>query len=356
MSTGILAVGALLLGLGLAYLIWGRRKNEGASDLIKQLDLLQQRIIDREEGTTKLVREMKSDLLDRLESGQERLDKSTQSMHDQVRQFTSSITKMDEGLRNVHRTVSDSVEKFASFQDIFKTPKLRGQWGESNLKYLLGQTYPPDRVLEQYHFSSGTEAVDFALVLPNDFILPIDSKFPSDIFSAYAEESDLVEKNKKKQLFVTSVKKEIDSISSKYIRPNEHTTDHALMFVPAEAIYYELLFGMNESELDEYAKKKKVILVSPNTLHLTLQVIEHWFRDITIAKETKEIIKRLGIILLDGEKLSEGYQKLGKHIQNVQGAYEETGKRVELLSGRVKTVISFGDKIEETTPDLPQLP
>ena len=234
---------------------------------------------------------------------------------------------------------------------------LNRQKGSGNdLMQHLVALEPSNRILEQYHFSSGSEAVDFAIALPNEYILPIDSKFPTEVFTAYAEEDDQAEKSRKKQAFVASIKREIDSISTKYIRPNEHTTDHALMFVPAEAIYYEILFGMREHDLDEYAKKKKVILVSPNTLHLTLQVIEHWFRDITVAKETRQIIKRLNSILLDGEKMSEGYQRLGKHIQNVQGAYEETGKRVELLSGRVRTVISLGDKIDTNVSDVPQLP
>jgi DNA recombination protein RmuC len=120
------------------------------------------------------------------------------------------------------------------------------------------------------------------------------------------------------------------------------------MYVPAEVVYYELMFGMGEASLDEYSKRKKVILVSPNTLHLTLRVIEHWFRDMTVAKETREIIKRLGTIVADGEKLGESYQRLGKHLGNAQGAYEDTGKRISLLSGRVKKVISLDDGDKKT--------
>jgi len=104
---------------------------------------------------------------------------------------------------------------------------------------------------------------------------------------------------------------------------------------------------MKDAELSDYAKRKNVVIVSPNTLHLTLRVIEHWFRDMTVAKETREIIKRLGTIAADGEKLSESYQKLGKHLSNAQGAYEDTGKRVDLLSSRVQKVISL-DQPEES--------
>ena len=103
------------------------------------------------------------------------------------------------------------------------------------------------------------------------------------------------------------------------------------------------MFDLKEAELNEYSQKKKVIITSPNTLYLTLSVVEHWFRDMTVAKETQEIIKRLNTILIDGQKLSESFSRLGKHIDNVKSSYDDSGKRLELLSGRVKKVIAIGD-------------
>ena len=249
---------------------------------------------------------------------------------------------MQGNLEKVFESVKSSTEKMSSFQDIFKTPKLRGEWGESSLKYLLDQTYPVQRILKQHHFRNG-EAVDFAIRLPNDLILPIDSKFPSDVYSAYVEEENENIKTQKKAVFLRRVKEEIDAISSKYIRPEEGTTDFALLYVPAEKIFYDLMFDLKEAELNEYSQKKKVIITSPNTLYLTLSVVEHWFRDMTVAKETQEIIKRLNTILIDGQKLSESFSRLGKHIDNVKSSYDDSGKRLELLSGRVKKVIAIGD-------------
>ena len=115
---------------------------------------------------------------------------------------------------------------------------------------------------------------------------------------------------------------------------------------------------MKEDDIVEYGQKKKIQLVSPNTLKLNLSVIEHWVRDITVNKETKEIIKRLGSILQDGKKLSESFGKLGKHISNVKTAFDDSEKRLVLLSGKVEKVISIGKKeggVEPVALDKPSI-
>ena len=338
----IYIIGGLIAGFILAYLITSK-KSQADSGFGHRMDLLEQRLADNQESAARLLSEMKSDMSERLESSQDRIDRSTRDMHERVAGFTESITKMDESLRTVHQSVATSTEKMSSFQDIFKTPKLRGQWGESNLRFLLEQTYDASRIKEQHYFGDGKDAVDFALVLPNDYLLPIDSKFPMEVFTAYAEEADLAEKTRRKATFIASIKKEIDGISSKYIKPEERTTDMALMYIPAEAVYYELMFGLKDTGIDDYAKKKRVQLVSPNTLQLSLNVIEHWYRDIKVAEQTKSIIEKLGRVVKDAGVLEESYAKLGKHLSNAQGAYEDTGKRVELMTGRVKKVIAIGE-------------
>lgn len=347
--------GAIYLGLGLLVGLIGaslllRKKSHSESEsqeLAERLARLDEKVSSKDESTREMLSEMKQDIYSYLKETGEASERSTRGMQERIRDFTESMTKLDQGVRNIHESVSDSAESMRSFQDIFKTPKLRGNWGESNLKFLLEQTYPVSRIREQHRFSSADEAVDFALVLPNDYLLPIDSKFPLEIFTAYSEATEADERNRRRTAFIAGIKKEIDSIASKYIKPEETTTDLALMYVPAEAIYYELMFGLREFELDEYAKRKKVILVSPNTLHLTLRVVEHWFRDMTVAEETREIIKRLGTVISDSEKLTESFGKLGKHLSNAQGAYEDAEKRVELLSGRVEKVLSLGEGKKE---------
>ncbi len=315
-------------------------------ELSRKIDLLENTFKNINDMTLRQLGEIKSDVSSNLKTNRETIDSSSRTMHQQIGNFTKSITEMEGNLRNVFDSIKTSNDKMSSFQDMFKTPKLRGQWGESSLKYLLEQTYSRERVLEQHYFKNGNP-VDFVIKLPNDLLLPIDSKFPMEVFTPYAEELDPSEKSRKRQVFITAVKKEIDSIASKYINPGESTLDFALLYVPAEAVFYEIMFSMKDDDLVEYAQKKSIRLVSPNTLRLTLSVIEHWVRDITVYKETKEIRKRLSTILQDGEKLSKSFSVLGKHISNVQGAYQDSGERLNLLTGRVEKVIAIKSKAEE---------
>lgn len=334
-------VAALIGGLVVWLILRKPQGNEIATELTRKIELFENTFKNVNEMTFRQLGEIKSEVTENLKTNRETLDSSSRSMNQQISNFTESITKMEGNLRNVFDSIKVSNEKMSSFQDIFKTPKLRGQWGETNLGYELEQTYSPERILKQYYFKDGS-AVDFVIKLPNDLLLPIDSKFPMEVFTPYAEEIDPSLKLRKRQVFVAAVKKEVDAIASKYINPDESTIEFALLYVPAEAVFYEIVFSMREDDLVNYAQRKRVQLVSPNTLKLTLSVIEHWVRDITVNKETKEILKRLNTILQDGKKLTESFGKLGKHITNVQGAYSDSGDRLKLLTGRVEKVISIG--------------
>jgi len=338
-----------------AYLLLNRdtgsQQDKESLELSHKIDLLENTFKNINDMTLKQLGQIKSDVSENLKSNRETIDSSSRTMHQQIGNFTESITKMEGNLRNVFDSIKTSNDKMSSFQDMFKTPKLRGQWGESNLEYLLEQTYSRERVLKQHYFKDGNP-VDFAIKLPNDLLLPIDSKFPMEVFTAYAEETDPAGKLGKKQVFIAAVKREIDSIATKYINPAESTTDFALLYIPAEAVFYEIMFSMKDDDLVEYAQRKRIQLVSPNTLRLNLSVIEHWVRDITVNKETKEILKRLGAILQDGKKLSESFVKLGKHITNVQSAYDDSGKRVELLTNKVQKVIAISVQ-DENVVDSP---
>ncbi|MEK7581736.1 MAG: DNA recombination protein RmuC [Patescibacteria group bacterium] len=348
-NTIIFIILAAITGGFCSWFFLKKKQNaDGKDEVFHRIELLENTFKNVNDMTLKQLGEIKSDVSENLRANRESVDSSSRTMHQQVGNFTESITRMQGDLRNVFDSIKVSNEKMSSFQDIFKTPKLRGQWGEYNLEYLLEQTYSRERVLKQHYFKNG-KSVDFAIKLPNDLLLPIDSKFPLEIFVSYAEETSIAEKTRKKQTFISEVKKQIDSISSKYINPDESTTDFALLYIPAEAVYYEIMFSMKEDDIVEYAQKRKIQLVSPNTLKLNLSVIEHWVKDITVNKETRQIIKRLSGILQDGKKLSESFVKLGKHISNVKGAYDDSEKRLELLSGKVEKVITIGkgNKIEE---------
>ena len=260
-------------------------------------------------------------------------------MNKQITSFTQEATRIREDLKQVQ----SAVKEVSSFQDIFKSPKLRGQWGEANLEHILSQHFPSELCKRQYLFSSG-EQVDIILKLPNGKILPIDAKFPVDNFLKMANTASDTEKNFYNKSFLEDVKARINEISSKYILPSENTVDFALMYIPAEAVYYEIINNMSrEIDISAYAWSKKVILTSPNTIYLTLRTIEHWFKDTQISRQTQEILNRLARINQDAAKLMDDFRKLGGHIRNAGSAYDNSEKRLSLFSERVEKLIETGE-------------
>ena len=156
------------------------------------------------------------------------------------------------------------------------------------------------------------------------------------------------EKRNYQKIFLQDVKKRIDEVATKYILPSEGTIDYAIMYIPAEAIYYEIMFHLREEDIPTYARRKKVILASPNTIYLILGTIAQWFRDTQISKQTQSVLKRLERVYQDADKLTETFRKLGGHLKNAVSSYEDSEKRVSLLGERVGRLL----ETEEPTKQL----
>jgi len=264
---------------------------------------------------------------------------NSQAMMSQVRSFTRETTDLKKDLKDIHGKVKD----ISSFQEIFRSPKLRGQWGEASLVHVLSQHFPSELYKTQYLFSSGVQ-VDAVLKLPDGKILPIDAKFSSESFERMIGSSREEEKKVYCQKFVSDIKQRIEEITSKYILPQEGTVDFALMYIPAEAVYYETMLNLAGEDLAKYAWKRKVAIVSPNTIYLTLRTIENWFRDTQISKRTQEILKKLERINQDARILTDDFRKLGRHLKDASSAHERSEKRLSLFEDRVERLIETDDK------------
>ncbi len=283
----------------------------------------ERRIRDLEDHLSKLITEQ-------LKEVRGTVDGTTKTMHKQIKSFTKETEK----LRGEIGEIQKAMENVSSFQEFFTSPKARGEWGEASLEHILKEYFPADFYQSQYMFDSG-EQVDAVLKLPNDKFLPIDSKFPFDNYRRMIEEEDESKKEKLRKRFLKDAKKKITSISNKYILPSEGTVEFAIMYIPAEAVYYEI--SMNkEIDVVEYAREKKVILASPNTIFLTLKAIEHWFRDTHISRKTQEIIKGISRMEKDSRKLKDDFRKLGKHLSNASSAYERSDQRLDRFTNRVE--------------------
>jgi DNA recombination protein RmuC len=312
------------------YWLWKSKTDEKQNILIHDLE---RRITDL--------------MINQLREIRGSVDGTSKAMNDQIRSFTKETTEMRENLKQIEEVVKD----VSSFQEIFKSPKLRGQWGEASLEHILSQHFPKELFKAQYLFSSG-EQVDAVLKLPNGRVLPIDSKFPSENFEKMINVASETEKNFFKKNFLEDVKNRVNEIASKYILPAEGTTDFAFMYIPAEAIYYEIINNIGrEVDIASFAWSKHIILTSPNGLYKDLRTIEHWFRDTQISRQTQEILKKLSRVHQDSEKLMEDFRKLGSHLRNASAAYEDSDKRLSLLDEKVEKLVEIGEtkKLKEPT-------
>ena len=320
-----------------------RKKEESKTDDPLQQNILNlnQRIDSIGTSINQSLRDTMKMVHDELDKSRQSVDRSSQNVNRQVEGFTSGLTQ----LRAEVKQVSESVKNVSSFQNIFKSPKLRGTWGEASLENALSQYFPRESYELQKYFSSG-EAVDVALRLPNGLLLPIDSKFNWENFQKMVNSENEIQEGQYRKTFFSDVKKKIDEISNKYILPHEGTTDFALMYVPAESVYYEIISNIKDADIPAYARTKKIILTSPNTFFLSVSAISHWTKDVQLSKQTKEIMKRLERIATDGHKLGDDFRKLGKHLSDAHGSYEDSEKRLTLLTDRVENIIEIGEKKE----------
>ncbi|MDI6820903.1 MAG: DNA recombination protein RmuC [Patescibacteria group bacterium] len=323
-ETIIISVVALGIGFGIAWFFL-KKGNVNQSPANDQSFLLLSQRMDA------LMQEINN----QLERSRQSSERSVQNVFSQVQSFTKGMTELRE---TVHQ-VKESVKDVSSFQEMFRSPKLRGTWGELTLEAILKEYFPPNGYQTQHAFSSG-EIVDAILKLPNDLLLPIDSKFSWENFKKMTESESETGRISFRKLFVSDIKKRIDEIASKYILPSEDTVDMALMYMPAESIYYEVIQNVKDDDISEYARKRKVYIVSPNTLYITLSAVIHWFKDVQLQKQTRNIMKRLEVVIKDATTLASDFQKLGGHLSDAHSAFDRTDKRLSLLVERTQKVIS----------------
>ncbi len=341
----------IMLGINLYLMLQGRKKNQEPDDkylvLNQRFDALSQVLNDQlhrnRETTDRATATVSQLIAEQLERSRQASERATLTVHQQVQSFTQNMTQLQENMKQMH----ESVKSVSSFQDIFKSPKLRGIWGEQSLEASLQQYFSRDMYEIQHYFKSG-EAVDAVLKLPNNLLLPIDSKFNWENFEKMVNAENDINKDIYRKAFFGDVKKKIDEIAAKYLLPAESTTDLALMYVPAETVYYEIINNIKDVDIPNYARTKKVFLVSPNTFALSISAIRHWIKDIEFSKQTRDIMKRLERIATDGSKLAEGFRKLGSHLANARSAYDDSEKRIGLLVDRVQNVIEIGESSQDS--------
>jgi DNA recombination protein RmuC len=271
----------------------------------------------------------------------EQLQASTEMLGD-VRQKLGEVQQAGHQLSNAARQI----------ENVLGGAKTRGVLGEVALDRMLCDTLPPAAYEMQHRFSTG-EAVD-AIVRLRDKLLPIDSKFPLDDYRRLIEVGEDARKG-----FERSVRNHADAIAKKYIVPDENTFDFALMFVPSEGVYYEMLHSIDPKGvlLDEYCRAKKVVPVSPSTLYAILQVILIGLQGMQIEENAKRILGSLSGLQKQMGNFGEVYDKLGGHLKNASQSFTEAGGRLERARNSLDELargVPTPDKVLEVPAPKPE--
>jgi DNA recombination protein RmuC len=217
------------------------------------------------------------------------------------------------------------------FQDFLRSPKTRGNIGEQILRDLLEQVLPKNSFNVQYRFQSG-EIVD-AIIKTNQGIIPIDAKFPLENFQKFQKADNETEKQSTLRDFIRDIKKHVDDIAKKYILPQEGTVDFAVMYVPSEAIYYEII--INQPELLEYGNKRKVYFVSPNSFYYFLKIIMIGLEGAKIEEASRRILKGVKGVQQEALKFAEDLNILLNHIDRAKNASSRVQLNFHKLSGKI---------------------
>ncbi|TSD05376.1 MAG: hypothetical protein Greene07147_697 [Parcubacteria group bacterium Greene0714_7] len=339
----VLVLALLLLNAGAVVFFLSRKKDTGQGEGVTMIN---QRIA-----------ELSRTLDERLDKTSENLMRSTQAQSTEanriIRDVTERLTKLDE----TNRQVVSFADQLQNLQDILKNPKQRGILGEYYLETLLKNVLPPGQYQMQYAFANG-EIVD-AAVFVKDKVIPIDSKFSLENYNRLTEATDPSEKLRLEKLFVNDLKLRIQE-TAKYIRPSEGTMDFAFMFIPHEAIYYDLLINKigavtedTENLIQRAAGRYKVIIVSPTSFLAYLQTVLQGLRAMQIEEQAKDIVQRVGELGKHLKTFEEYHAKLGNALGTVVNHFNNSGKEFKKIDKDVMRITGDAPGIAMPVIDAP---
>lgn len=281
------------------------------------------------------------ELIEWLKSSNSEVDKKLSS---QMKMFNERLDKAAYVIAQVQKNIGEFSEIGRSMQELqefLSSPKIRGNIGEQVLRDLLKQYFPKDSFKLQYTFKTG-EKVD-AVIVTSQGLIPIDSKFPLENFKKYSKATNSKERQDFKKLFVSDVKKHIADIARKYILPDEKTVDYALMYIPSENIYYEII---NDDELFDYAGSKMVLPVSPMSFYAYIKAILISFEGQKIEEKAKQVITLLNTIKKDYQRTEENMLILNKHITNAYNQSAQVTKNFQSLGNKLTSTNLLTEKNE----------
>lgn len=349
----------VLITAAIGYLVMKQSKPDDSTSLLvlqKETESLRRELQDSMASNMALINQQLSQVTTQvnkqLESVTSQVQTSTGQINvrmDNAANAVKEVSKTLGELGEATKQVFDVGKDIASLQDILKAPKLRGELGEFFLGDLLAQILPKENYELQYGFKTGAR-VD-AIVKLSDTVISVDSKFPLENFVKIIETDSPEEKKASKRKFIKDVKNRIDEIADSYILPDEGTLNFALMYIPAENVYYETIikdeeFG-DDKQISAYAFSKRVIPVSPNSFYAYLQTIIMGLRGMEVSKEAQTILKHIDGLQNEFSKFVVDFDTIGKHIGNTRNKYEEAQKKVDRFTDKLSNLTSGdNDKLD----------
>ena len=386
-DTLLLAVIALAALVVLAVLVWGvvllagrSGRDPGAERLETALELLQRDIASvrgeshRDQDVTRAtvheevvrfqghvgerlgqlqtavameLQQVTAEVNRRLQDGMALMQDAQKTMGQRLEEASRAVTEVHGqlgALGEATRRMEQVGRDITGLEQILRAPKMRGGFGEMLLERLLAEILPADAYRLQHGFRSG-DKVDAAILVAGRLV-PVDSKFPLENFRRMVEEADEEQRRPARRAFLKDVRNRVDEIAKKYIVPDENTFDFALMYIPAENVYYEVILRdeSGEDSLLGYSLSRRVVPVSPNSFYAYLQVILLGLRGLRIEQNAREILGVLGRLQGDAARVREHFDTLGRHITNAKNKYDEAATSLARLEGKIEDVAGRGEQ------------
>ena len=328
----------ILLG-GVGYLLYINLNNKKDDSQDKQIQII-----------LEWMKDMKGSVEKTSENMERKLKEQNEAMQNQSKVLWERLDNASKVIGGVQKQLG-SIEEFGKdmkdLSNVLKSPKLRGGLGEQFLYDILSDSLPKEFYEVQYRFKNGS--VCDAVIFSSNGIIPIDSKFSMENYQAMSNADNDKDRETYKKTFSKDVEKRIDEIANKYILPDEGTTDQAVMYIPSESIYYELI--TNNQKIMEYSNKKKVVLSSPNTITFLLKTILIAYKQSQLNKSASEILKSLDGLIVEGNKFNEELETLEGHIVKSAKSMDNVKNKYGKLFGKIEKM----HEIEGVTEESPKL-
>jgi len=327
--TALVFILAALILLGIGWLITQQARKYSEPLMLvmqRQIDALREQVSKSLSQNSQLLEQQLQSVTQNLHSSSGEINKRLDNAAKLYGELRSQLGQLSEANAQIQSMVKD----VSTLQDILRPPKLRGGMGEVLLENLLREILPSEHYAFQHRFRTGS-IVD-AVIRLKEGLVPVDAKFPLENFRRMLETKSDEERRAARKEFSRNVKKHIDDIHDKYILTEEGTFPFALMYIPAENVYYETIIKGEEEDGDKalyaYATSRQVMPVSPNSFYAYLLTLSQGFRGLKIEERALEIINHLNRLRQELERFTEDFRKVGMHISNAQTRFGEAEKRL----------------------------